>query len=112
MDFPGDSVVKNMPANAGDRSWIPGSGRSPGEGNGNLLQYLCLGDPMDRGAWPRGRVDLDEDVVYAGVRKWSPWNVQLTYTHTNTHTGVDIPSIWIKTMTLSHTSKISNGTPL
>ena len=67
---------------------------------------------MDRGAWPRGRVDLDEDVVYAGVRKWSPWNVQLTYTHTNTHTGVDIPSIWIKTMTLSHTSKISNGTPL
>ena len=37
--------------NAGDVDWILGSGRSPGEGNGNLLQYSCLGNPMDRGAW-------------------------------------------------------------
>ena len=35
----------------GDVSLIPGSGRSPGEGNGNLLQYSCLGNPIDRGAW-------------------------------------------------------------
>ena len=43
---------------------------------------------MDRGAWPRWRVDLNEDVVYAGVRKWSPWNVQLTHTHTQIYTQV------------------------
>ena len=49
--FPGDSVVKNLCANAGDMGSIPGSGRSPGEGNGNPLQYACLGNPMDRGAW-------------------------------------------------------------
>ena len=48
--FPSDSVVKNPPANLGDLSLIPGSGRSPGEGNGNPLQYSCLGNPMDRGA--------------------------------------------------------------
>ena len=49
--FPGDAVVKNPPANTGDTSLIPGSGRSPGGGNGNLLQYSCLGSCMDRGAW-------------------------------------------------------------
>ena len=49
--LPGGSVVKNLPANAGDASSIPGSGRSPGEGNGNPLQHSCLENPMDRGAW-------------------------------------------------------------
>ena len=49
--FPGGSVVKNLPANAGNTRLISGSGRSPGEGNGNPLQYSCLGNPMDRGAW-------------------------------------------------------------
>ena len=44
-------MVKNLPANAGDAGSIPGSGRSPGEGNGNLHQYSCLGNLMDRGAW-------------------------------------------------------------
>ena len=44
-------MVKNPPANAGDLGLIPGSGRSPGEGNGNPFQYSCLGNPMDRGAW-------------------------------------------------------------
>ena len=43
--------LKNSPANTGDMGSIPGSGRSPGEGNGNLLQYSCLENPMDRGAW-------------------------------------------------------------
>ena len=42
MDFPGDSVVKNLPANAGDVGLISGSVRSPGVGNGNLLLYSCL----------------------------------------------------------------------
>ena len=48
---PGGSVVKNSPANAGDARLIPGLGRSPGGGNGNPLQYSCLANPMDRGAW-------------------------------------------------------------
>ena len=51
MGFPGGPVVKNLPANAGDVGSVPGSGRSPGEENGNPLQYSCLGNPMDRGAW-------------------------------------------------------------
>ena len=44
-------MVKNPPANAGDVGSIPGSGRSPGVGNGNPLQYSCLKNPMGRGAW-------------------------------------------------------------
>ena len=51
MGFPRGSVVKNLPANAGDTGLTPGSGRSPGEGNGNPLQYSCLENPMDKGAW-------------------------------------------------------------
>ena len=47
--FPGGSVVKALSANAGNMGLIPGSGRSPGEGNGNPLQYSCLENPMDRG---------------------------------------------------------------
>ena len=49
MGFPGDSVLKNPSANAGDLDSISGSGRSPGGGNGNPLQYSCLGNPMDKG---------------------------------------------------------------
>ena len=44
-------MVKNLPANLGDAGLIPGSGKSPGGGNGNPLQYSYLGNPMDRGAW-------------------------------------------------------------
>ena len=51
VGFPGGSIIKILPANAGDAGSIPGLGRSPGEGNGNPLQYSCLGNPMDRGAW-------------------------------------------------------------
>ena len=51
MDFPGGSVVKNPPANAGDVNSIPELGRSSGEGNGNPLQYSCLENSMDREAW-------------------------------------------------------------
>ena len=83
MGFPGDSVVKNPPASAGDTGdagSIPGWGRSPGEGNGNPLQYSCLRNPMDRGVW-RATVH--------GVTKESGTTEQLsacTYTHTHTHT--------------------------
>ena len=54
MGFPAGTVVKNLPANAGgsrDEGSIPGSGRSPGGGNGNPLQYSCLENPMERGTW-------------------------------------------------------------
>ena len=44
-------MVKNLPANAGDVGLIPGLERSPGEGNSTLVQYSCLGNPMDRRAW-------------------------------------------------------------
>ena len=51
MGFPGGSDGKESTCNAGDTGLIPGSGRSPGEGNGYPLQYSCLGNPTDRGAW-------------------------------------------------------------
>ena len=61
-------VVKNSPASVGDERdvySVPGLGRSPGEGRGNLLQYSCLGNPMDRGAWwaavhrvPRSQIEV------------------------------------------------------
>ena len=55
-------MVRNLPANAEDASWIPGLGRSPGEGNGKPLQYPCLGNLMDRGlvsCSPWGHKELD-----------------------------------------------------
>ena len=54
MGFLGGAVLKNLPANAGDSGhvgFIPGTGRSPGVGNGNPLQDSCLRNPVDRGAW-------------------------------------------------------------
>ena len=51
FDFPGGSEGKVSVCNAGDLGLIPGSGRSPGEGNGNPLQYSCLENPMDGEAW-------------------------------------------------------------
>jgi len=59
-------VVKNLPANVGDTGdlgLIPGSGRSPGEGNGNPLQYSCLENPMDRGA--------SQATVYGVAKSWT-----------------------------------------
>ena len=56
-------MMKNLRANAGDPGLIPGSERSPGEGNGNPLQYSCLENPIDRGAWwatVRGVTELDK----------------------------------------------------
>ena len=58
-------MVKNLPVNVGDMSSIPGSGRSPGEGNGNPLQYSCLGNPIDKrrlvGDSPWGQ---ESDMIY------------------------------------------------
>ena len=66
--FPDGSMVKNQPANVADVGSIPGSGRSPGEGNGNPLQYYYLGNPMDRGAWR---------AIVHGVAKESDMTYQL-----------------------------------
>ena len=78
MGFHGGSVVKNPPANSGDVSSIPGSGRSPGEGNGNPLQYSCLGDPMDRGAWqtPWGCKRVGHDLATK-----QQWQIHIPCTH-------------------------------
>ena len=51
MGFPGGSEVKSLTANAGDSDLIPGLGRVPEEENGNLLQYSCLENSMEKGAW-------------------------------------------------------------
>ena len=68
--FPSGSAVKDLPANAGDAGSIAGSGRSSGKGNGNALQYPCLGNPMDRGAWwaivhRATELDMTEVTYYA-----------------------------------------------
>ena len=60
-DFPGGSMVKNPPANAGDTGLIHGLGRSPGERNGNPLQYSFLDDPMDKGTWSN-ELDMTEQL--------------------------------------------------
>ena len=51
LGFTGGSEAKASASNAGDLGWIPGSGKSPGEGNGNPLQYSCLENSIDGGAW-------------------------------------------------------------
>ena len=66
LGFPGGSVVKNLPANAGDLSLIPGLGKSPGEGNGNPLQYSHLDNPMDRGTW--------QAIVHGVAKSWTRLN--------------------------------------
>ena len=66
MGFPGSAVIKSLPASAGgtrDVGLIPGSGRAPGGGSGNPLQYSCLGNPMDREAWPA--------TVYGVTKSWT-----------------------------------------
>ena len=74
--FPGDSVVKTPPANARDLGLIPGSGRSPGGGNGNPLQYSCLDNPMDRGAQQAtvhmvSEMDITEsDLAHMQTQEW------------------------------------------
>ena len=81
MGFPGDSIVKNLHANAGGirhMGLIPGSRRFPGRGNGNPLQYSCLENPMDRGAW--------WPTVYRVTRVRH--NLVHAHTHTHTHTQI------------------------
>ena len=67
MGFPGVSDVKESACSVGDQGLIPGSGRSPGEGNGKPLQYFCLENPADRGAW--------QVAAYGVAKSWT----QLSY---------------------------------
>ena len=74
--FPGGSDSKPSACNAGDTSSIPGSGRSPGEEHGNPLQYSCLENPMDRGAW-QATVHGVARVRHNFVTKPPPLNIKL-----------------------------------
>ena len=67
MDFLGGSGVKNPPANAGDRGLIPGSGRSPGEGNGYPLKYSRPENPMDREAWSASHASYTDNKLQSGL---------------------------------------------
>ena len=74
--FPSSSVVKEPACNSGDVGLLPGSGRSPGEGSGNSLQYYCQENPVDRGAWWAIR----------SQRVRHGWTTEHTHTHTHTQT--------------------------
>ena len=76
MGFPGGSEDKAFVCNAGDPGSTPGLGRSPGEGNGNPLQYSCLENPMDGGTWQatvhgvtKSRTRLSDFTSLHGLRK-------------------------------------------
>ena len=71
LGVPGGSVVKNPPANEGDKGSNPRSGRSPGEGNGYPLQYSCLENLMDRGAW--------RATVHGVAKSWTQLSTQHTH---------------------------------
>ena len=81
--FPGGSAVKNPPADAGDTGSIPGSGRSPGGGNGSPLQYSCLENPMDRGGWwatvheVAKTERLNNNKLYKAACPWTPKQLSL-----------------------------------
>ena len=83
-------LVKNLPANAGDTGLIPGSERSPREGNGNPPQYSCLGNPVDRETWQATvcGVTKESDRQKVGLNN----NIH-THTHTHTHTFFGAPQV-------------------
>ena len=92
-------VVKNLPANTGDKRdtvLVPGSGRFPGVGNGNPVQYSCPGNSMDRGAW---------QAAVHGVTK--SWTCECACTHTHTHTYTQLLSI--QDSSVAHSSGWSDG---
>ena len=81
-NFPVAQMVKNLPAKQ-DAGSVPGSGRSTGEGNGNLLQYSCLENPMHRGAW------WATQSIGSQSHDWA------INTHTHTHTHTQISYMWL-----------------
>ena len=103
--FPGGAMVKSLPANAGDtrdvRS-IPGSGRMPGVGNGNPLQYSCLENSMDRGAWravAHGVAESDTTewlTMYVGILLWSSERLHLAISTRSWKVYIFQPFIYIQ----------------
>ena len=91
--FPGSSDSKESAYNAGNLGSIPGLGRSPGEGNGNPLQYSCLENPMDRGAWWA--------TVHGVTQSWTRLNAQHTTLFCSTVWSIliDVPSALEKNVT-------------
>ena len=85
LSFPGVPLLKDLPANAGDAGSIPGLGRSPGVGNGNPLQYSCLENPMDRGAWQAAVHRVTKSRMLLSI---------YTDTDTDTDTETDIPRLY------------------
>ena len=104
MGFPGGIGKKNPSASAGDirdTNWIPGSGRSPGEGLGNPLQYSCLENPMDRGGW--------RATVHKAAESWTQLK-QLS-----THASLPPLAFGCQSLSLkaiSRDKKIREGNPL
>ena len=84
--IPGGSDGKESTCNAGDPGLIPGSGRSPGEGNGYLFQYSCLENPMDRGAW--------QATVHGVTKSRTRLSDQHTHTHTHTQSPASLGVQW------------------
>ena len=80
LGFPAGSAVRNLPANARDTGSIPRLGRSPGRWNGNPLQYPCLGNPTDRGAWWA-------TVLVGSQRVGHDWACVCTHAHTKSSKG-------------------------
>ena len=71
-------MVKNLPANAGDANSIPGSGRSPEEGNGNPLQSSCPENSMDRGAWRATVCGVTKSQTQPSVHTYTPLHLQVS----------------------------------
>ena len=92
--FPGGSLIKNLPANAGESDSIPGSGWSPGRGHGNPLQYSCLGNPMDREAWWATVHGVAESQIQLSTRakNWDPAFLNSFWVK---HTAGLLTTLWI-----------------
>ena len=73
MGFPSGSVGKESSCSTGDTGSVPGSGRSPGEGNGNLFQYSCLENPTDRGAWRATVQRVAKSQTQLSTKAWHSW---------------------------------------
>ena len=99
-------LVQNLPASARDargENLVPGSGRQPGEGNGNLLQHPCLENSMDRGAWQAADLGVSKSRTRLSVC------IHILYIHTHTHRHTHVRThTYLETETLSNKNYIAN----